>query len=66
MLKPPPFQGKGLVMTPGGQALNVTLGSGICKITDIADDYIVCVPPDDEPSPATVEDLHIIYVSISG
>ena len=51
-------------MTPGGSSMNVTLGSGFCKITGITDEYIECVPPDDEPSPATLDDLHIVCVGV--
>ena len=50
---------------PGGDNLNVTVGPAHCQIKEIADEYIVCVPPDDEPTPVSIEDLHIVYVSIT-
>ena len=30
---------------PGGDNLNVTVGPAHCQIKEIADEYIVCVPP---------------------
>ena len=59
------FQGRGLNAIPGGDNLNVTVGTAYCQITEIADEYIVCVPPDDEPTQASIGDLHIVYVSIT-
>ena len=59
------FQGRGLNAIPGVDNLNVTVGTAYCQITEIADEYIVCVPPDDEPTQASIGDLHIVYVSIT-
>ena len=58
------LQGRGLNVMPGGDNLNVTVGSAHCQITEIADEYLVCVPPEDEPTSASIGDLHIVYVSV--
>lgn len=58
-----PFQGIGLSTPAGTDGLNVTVGTAMCVVTEVTDQYIVCDLPEEEPNP--MGNLHVVYVQIS-